>query len=115
MHPGLASLPEPGRYVSAWKKVLVTPSTVSFDLGFPRGAVPRDQVLQEFREALDRRINHRGGIRHVGRKHSEIYQTELMRDAYALHDRLTKRVRVYRFACPEVNRRFGHLLARYDD
>jgi hypothetical protein len=67
-----------------------------------------------FISALFRRIDDKAGIEHSGRKHSDQYQTGLMRDAYRLRD-IRNRIRVYQFETPELTRRFGHLLARHDD
>ena len=67
-----------------------------------------------FISALFCRIDNKAGIEQVGRKHSDQYQTGLMRDGYRLRD-IRNRIRVYQFETPELTRRFGHLLARYDD
>lgn len=111
MHPSLARLPQPGAYAKAWKRVLDAPPESNFNMGWPRLSVPRNTVLRDFRNALDLRINERAGLIPSGRKHQEMYQTNLMRDAHDLASHLTQRVRIYQFRCPEIHKRFHHLLA----
>lgn len=54
--------------------------------------------------------------RRIGwRKLDGEYQTRLRRDAYRVRDIVRDRVRVYQFETPEIRRRYGHLLSRYDD
>ena len=69
------------------------------------------QVRAQFRKALDKRINSRGG----NDADNEPMDIELVRDARALDDMLQRRIRVYQFATPMMRARFGHLLARHDD
>lgn len=111
----LAALPAPGLYARAWRRLINAPAGKFVDLGFPRGMVRADVALADFRRALDLRVNARGGIERTGRKMTERYQTDLMRDARLLDDHFTYRVRVHRFALPEMNKRFAHLLAIPDD
>lgn len=89
MHQSLARLPQPGAYAKAWKRVLKASPDTNFNMGWPRLQVPRDTVLRDFRNALDRRINERASLIPSGRKHQEMYQTNLMRDAYDLASHLT--------------------------
>jgi hypothetical protein len=69
------------------------------------------------REALDRRINSKGGIEPTGRKWREDYQRNLRRDAREINRIGTERLRVYasHISTPEIRRRFGHLFASRDD
>jgi hypothetical protein len=65
--------------------------------------------------ALDRRINLKAGPPPPWRKLDEAYQTALLRDARAIQDRLTRRVRLYQLGTPELRARFSHLLASRED
>jgi hypothetical protein len=115
MHPSLARLPQPGGYAAAWKHGLNATPDTNFNMGWPSLQMSRDTVLRDFRNALDRRINERASLIPSGRKHQEMYQTNLMRDAYDLASHLTQRVRIYHFRSPEVHKRFHHLLAEKGD
>jgi len=69
----------------------------------------------EFQAALDRRIS--GRMPHEqrgGRKFSDEYQTNIMRDAHDLALRAAG-VRVYSLRTPELRTRLRHLLSSYDD
>lgn len=75
-----------------------------------------EEWRREFRQALDRRINDKGGIVQRGRKYDYLYQLNMQRDQRALHDYTQRRIRgVYRLSTPELQKRFGHLLPSWDD
>lgn len=107
--------PQPGAYAKAWARIRHAGSDAMFQMGWPRGVVDRETLVREYGEALDRRINLRGGQLPLGRKLTERYQTDLRRDARDLEGWLTQRIRVYGFRCKELNHRFSHVLARSDD
>ena len=111
----IAELPMPGQYARAWRRLIDLQKTAPQTLvrhpsrGFP--AVPADELLQEFRRALHRRINDRGGDLEA----NVDMDIDLVRDARDLDAILRQRVRVYQFRTSMMRSRFGHLLARYDD
>ncbi len=70
---------------------------------------------KNFRDALDRRINLKMGPPPPWRKLDGLYQTNMERDARAIHAYRQQRVRFYHIATPELRKRFGHLMARHDD
>jgi hypothetical protein len=112
----LRDLPAPGAYVAAWKRanaVVAAGGTVR--TSWAGADLDAAAWRRNVRDALDRRINARGGLVQTGRKWEYLYQLELERDARAIQARLTRRVRVYQFGTPEIRKRFGHLLSRYDD
>lgn len=75
-----------------------------------------DGFRRELRRALDSRINAKAEPdRPRGRRDDPDHVRALRQDQRDLRDRVARRVRVYQFRTPEVRRRFGHLLARYDD
>jgi len=89
--------------------------TVTLQWGFPLTA---EQFRLDTLKALHRRINLKAGIPAdggAGRKFESDYQISMRRDRDHVHDRMTRRIRVYQFETPEIRRRFGHLLSRYDD
>lgn len=65
---------------------------------------------------IDVAINRKAGIPDVpvGRKFDPDYVTRVWRDCYRVRD-MAKRIRHYSLETPELTRRFGHLLSRYDD
>ena len=75
-------------------------------------SMDRVEFWRAFRRALHRRIT---GPLPAWRKLDPQYQIALRRDADRVRDRVERRVRVYQFETQEITRRFGHLLARYDD
>lgn len=115
MNTHLSQLPAPGAYASSWQRVFRAQPGTRFNAGWPRGVISREDALRDFREALDRRISARGNLHRTGRKFDESFQIDLRRDAADLHARITQRVRVYRFRCKDMNKRFAHLLASHDD
>lgn len=68
-----------------------------------------------FRKALDRRINLKSAPEPCWRKLDDRYQVELARDCRAIRDHATKRVAVHQITTPELRRRFGHIVSRWDD
>lgn len=111
----ITELPLPGQYARAWRRLVNLQKTAPQTLvrhptrGFP--SVPAEELLSEFRRALNRRINERGGD-HLANVELDI---ELVRDAHDLDAILRKRVRIYQFRTSLMRARFGHLLARHDD
>ena len=69
---------------------------------------------KKFIDALDRRITKYGGLGGRGRKFDPDWQLWMRRDRHRLED-IRKRIRVYQFETREMQRRYGHLLARRDD
>ncbi len=72
-------------------------------------AMDAEEWQRERIRALDRRIALKGG-EPSGRKHSQQYQTALLRDCQRVRQALA-RVRVYQFETPEITARYKHLLA----
>ncbi len=71
---------------------------------------------QEFRRALDRRINLKvSDGKPRGRRDCYEYDIAAWRDSRRIREILTRRIRHYHFETAEARTRFGHLLARYDD
>lgn len=106
----------PGEYVAllrAARADLDAGKRVSLAWNGP--AMDREAFLRAVVRALHRRINAKGGIDRHGRKHDEIYQTELARDRNRIQARVTRRVRMYQIHTPELRARFAHLIDRYDD
>lgn len=111
LRSSIAALPAKGAYVAAWKRLKAMPAGSLVNVSWDRNSEPVDRVRADFRKALDARINLRGGRPEA----NEPIDIELVRDARDLDDILRIRLRVYRFRCPAMNRRFGHLLASRDD
>jgi hypothetical protein len=108
--------PEPAKYV-AWVRRQDEQASLGCPVprpSWPHSALSPVQWQREKWSALDRRINLRGGAAPKWRRLDPMHQTELRRDQQALA-KIRERIRVYQFATPEVRRRFGHLLSRYDD
>lgn len=113
LSPHLASLPNPGGYARLWRKLLALPPEAhgTHPLDRMRGLVSVADLLAEFRVALQRGINVRGGKP----EDNEPIDVGWVRDRNRLEDIQQRRVRVYQFERPEMRERFGHLLARHDD
>ncbi len=71
------------------------------------------EIMAQFREGIHERINEELNIPWT-RKQKDSWQAAIVRDRHRLED-IRRRIRVYQFETPEMMRRFGHLLARYDD
>lgn len=100
------NLPSPGAYVQAWRRVKLAPADQCFKLDWMRPRVPRDDVLREFDQALQRRINIRGG-RH---EDNDPIPAEWIRDCRRVHDKLQHRIIIRQFETEECRLRFAHLL-----
>jgi hypothetical protein len=74
-----------------------------------------EQFRKWFLDALDRRINSKGGLVEIGRKYDSLYQIAMYRDCMAARDHSQRRIRIYQFETVEARRRLSHLLSRYDD
>ncbi len=74
---------------------------------FPERA---DDAYAKFLKAMHARINSRGGIKFEGRKYSDIYQTELLRDCWNIRRHATHRAIVRQLMTPELRRRFEHVI-----
>jgi hypothetical protein len=83
-----------------------------------------DEFRREFRRALNKRINLKGGrdlrsvLNHNGRrarKFDQDYETSFYRDQRRVRDIILTRLRVYQFETREVRARFGHLLASHEE
>jgi hypothetical protein len=108
----LSTLPAPGAYARALRTLRGLPlDTPIKHTDWTRGTVTVEQWRAEFRLALDRRINIRGG--HP--EWNEPISIDLKRDAWALNARKATRVRVYQLNHFRMQRRFAHLLSRWDD
>jgi hypothetical protein len=70
---------------------------------------------RQFRKALDRRINLKAGPEPPWRKLDPDYQRQLERDCRAIRDNRQRRIALHQIATPELKRRFGHLISRWDD
>jgi hypothetical protein len=105
------NLPHPGAYAKAWRRVKSAPASARFNVSWDRPNTPRDEVLKEFHDALQQRINIRGG----NLKACEPVPIGLIRDAKRLDEIKTQRIRHYQFETKKMQTKFGHLLARYDD
>lgn len=105
-----ASLPAKGAYVAAWKRLKSLPDHARVNVSWERQNELAINVKREFAQALQRRINLRGGLVDA----CDPLPIELVRDARRLED-IGNRVRVYAFESKQCKARFGHLLARFDD
>jgi hypothetical protein len=72
-----------------------------------QGPVPAADLLREMRDALQRRINSRGGLESANAG----MPIELVRDARRLDEIKQRRIRTYQFETALCRDRFGHLLA----
>ena len=72
------------------------------------------QFRKWFMDALERRINAKGGLWQIGKKYEPEYQIAMWRDCQRLKS-IACRIRVYQFETAEVRHRFGHLLSSKED
>jgi hypothetical protein len=70
---------------------------------------------EQFRKALDRRINLKAGPEPCWRKLDDLYQTELRRDADNIRRHRAQRLAIHQITTPELKRRFGHLISSWED
>lgn len=105
--------PHARSYVATWKRVKAVASSSpdaqiqAFGGWFPNSAI---REYAKFTKAMHARINLRGGVRFVGRKHSETYERDMRRDCWAIRDNATKRIIVRQLTTPELRRRFASIL-----
>lgn len=102
----LSSLPSPGAYARACRQLAALPPDA-----LVKGVVSASEMRRQVRQALDRRINIRGGQPEA----NVPLDIGLVRDAYRLDDIKQRRIRVYQFESDLCRARFGHMLARHDD
>lgn len=109
--------PHKGQYAAYLRKLRAAcaahPSGWAVDhmSGWASTRKPLQQIRREARQALDRRINARVGDLAANAP----MDSDLIRDARDLDDRLRRRVRVYQWRTELMRERFWHLLSRYDD
>jgi hypothetical protein len=108
-----ANYPKVSSYVATWKQVIELAKTspdspVKLDWC---ATVTAQDARRTFLAALNKRINHRAGLAVArGKKDCEEYSIREYRDQQAIQDKLTKRIRIYRFETKEVQKRFSYLL-----
>jgi hypothetical protein len=110
----IADLPMKGKYARYMRWVAsLPPDAIVTDpmTGWVASRDPAWLIRHRVRQALNRRINSRGGLEAANMP----IEIGLIRDARRLDDILQRRVRVYQFESELCRRRFGHLLARRDD
>ena len=112
-----ANYPDAAAYCRKWrtlKRIAKTAPHLQVDpfRWFPERA---DDAYARFLKAMHARINSRGGIKFEGRKHSDIYQTEQMRDCMDIRRNLTQRVIIHErhLRTPEMRRRYDHLVTHH--
>lgn len=112
-----ANYPNPGAYVTLWRRVKALPKSDAYILEADRRGWgdSANTMKRRFHDAVHHRINRRGGLNMFGRRWDEDYQTNLFRDQSALHGRLQRRIIVRQFATDVVRRRFSHLLTKPED
>ena len=102
-----------GRYAKAWSVLTRCPADAVVP-GWDHFPTDAASVLRGMREGLHARINRHLPAFGQGRKWQPEYQAGLLRDARRVQD-MARRIRVYQFETAEVEKRFGHLLARHGD
>lgn len=111
----MLNLPHVKEYVAGWKKAksLEDDKVYYFKLcdGFNEEKTGA-RIKLEYRQALHRRINQRGG--EEWRNHPVKGETDMYRDQYNLHNWLQKRIICRRLNTPKLQRRFAHLLWKED-
>jgi hypothetical protein len=76
----------------------------------------RDETRRWLGHIVNVAINRKAGIPDSGRrKRDPAYQIQLRRDCAYIRKWLNHRLRFYSLETPEMRRRYGHLVARYDD
>ena len=108
--------PNPGAYVQAWRLGLeCARSGRGLKVDWCTVLEPHE-IRPWFTDALQRRINARGGFNTPrGRKDNYDQYCSYGRDARAIQARLNTRLRVHQFETAEARRRFSHLLADRND
>ena len=107
----MLNLPNPKAYAKAWKQAKNLTDDVTYNVKLANWyseSLSAYQIRQQFRDALNRRINQRGG--EEWRNHPVKGETDMYRDQRALHNWLQKRIICRRLNTPKLQRRFAHLL-----
>jgi hypothetical protein len=78
----LSSLPSPGAYARAWRKVKALPANVSVRDPMAGHGVEAGVLLEQMSRALDNRINRRGGLSCAGWDR----WSDLVHDARVIND-----------------------------
>lgn len=111
--PGFGHWVSVKSYVTAIRKAKANlDETFSYSLTCWTPCTGRE-IMEQFRAGIHERINEALDIPWT-RKRKDSWQAAIVRDRHRLED-IRRRIRVYQFETPEMMRRFGHLLARYDD
>jgi hypothetical protein len=105
LRASIAALPEKGAYAAAWRRLKAMPAGALVRDQY--GMRPAGEILAEFRRALQRRVNLRGGLEAA----NDPMPIELVRDARRLEDIKVRRIRVYQFESKVCRERFANLLA----
>ena len=117
MNISQTNYPKARAYCKAWRTAKrIAAETPARSLVVFRGWFPDDAatVYNGFIAALHARINQRGGVTFAGRKYSENYQNDMMRDCWTIRDNATRRiiVRPRDIRTAEVKRRFAHIVTQ---
>jgi hypothetical protein len=76
----------------------------------------RDETRRWLGYIVNMAINRKAGIPDEGRrKRDPDYQIRLRRDCAYIRNWLNHRMRFYSLETPEMRKRYGHLVARYDE
>lgn len=104
--------PNPGAYVTLWRRVKALPKSDAYIVEADRRGWgdSANTLKRRFRDAVHNRINVRGKVDMSGRRWDADYQTNLYRDQHALHDKLQRRIIVCQWLTDIVRKRFEHLL-----
>jgi hypothetical protein len=113
--PHLANLPNPAAYVETWRKAYaITDSGGTVRLSWAGPDLNSVTARENFRRALDRRINQRGDLHQTGRNYDADQRWRFYRDQQAIQKKLAKRVRIYQFETRVCRERFAHLLSAWE-
>ena len=97
-----------GRIVDDWRALLALPDDARVRAwGWDDHA---GRVKASMRERLHWKISSQCPWYGYGRKWTERYQADLVRDCDAIRRKVQQRVRLYQLATPELRRRYAHLL-----
>lgn len=104
----IKDLPHKKEYVEVWKKVLANPDSNFKHWDWSRGVVSGKVLAKEFSDALQKRINIRGGIVFKGRKHDPDWYRNILQSALKLN---TPRL-IIDWLPRDLEKRFAHRLRK---
>ena len=115
MNMTATNYPKAGAYVRLWQRIREADPDTPTQCPETRRNLKVADLQRTYRNALHNRINSRGGIHFVGRKHSDHYQSNMRHDCRAVREWVNDRIIFRQLINPDIRARFSHYIWTDDE